>query len=96
MEDSQKGFSELFLSPKQMEDWDTKPEVCLSGDYCNDHLYACRENGQPHTMMGLLYALIQTLINNCYRGIQLLSTYNYLPLAKVCRLYYIGRYSKFF
>ncbi len=27
---------------------------------------------------------------------QLLSTSTYLPLAKVCRLYYIGRYSKFF
>ncbi len=65
-------------------------------DRCNDHLYVCRENGWPHTIMGLLHALIQTLINNCYRGIQLLITSIQFPLAKVCRFYYIGRYSKFF
>ncbi len=65
-------------------------------ELCNDHLYVCRENGQPNTIMGLLHALIQTLINIGYRGIQILSFSTYLPLAKVCRLYYIGRYSKFF
>ncbi len=26
-EDNQRGFSELFLSQNQMEDWDTKPEI---------------------------------------------------------------------
>jgi hypothetical protein len=39
--------------------------------------------------------LIQTLINISYRGIQLLSTSTYLPLAKVFGVYYIGRYSRF-
>ncbi len=63
---------------------------------CNDYLYVRRENGWPHTIMGLLHVLIQTLITISCRGIQLLSTSTYLPLAKVCRLYYIGRYSKFF
>ncbi len=28
---------------------------------CNDHLYLCRENGRPHTLMGHLHGLIQTL-----------------------------------
>jgi hypothetical protein len=45
--------------------------------------------------MGHLHVLIQTLINISYRRIQLLSTSTYLPLAKVGRLYYIGRYSGF-
>jgi hypothetical protein len=79
-----------------MEDKDTKSEVYLSGEECNDHLYVCRENGRPHTIMGLLHVLIQTPINISYRGIQVLSSSTYLPLAKVCRLYYVGRYSKFF
>ncbi len=96
MKESQKGFSELFLSPNQMKDYGTKPEVCLNEEECNDHLYVCREIGWPHTIMDLLHVLIQTLINITYRGIQLLSTSTYLSLAKVCRLYYIGRYSKFF
>ncbi len=64
--------------------------------FCDDHLYVFRENGQPHTIMGLLHVQIQTLINISYRGIQLLSTSTYLPLAKVCLLYYISKYSKFF
>ncbi len=51
---------------------------------CNDHLYVCREIGWPHTIMGLLHVLIQTLKNISYRGIQLLTTSSYLPLAKVC------------
>ncbi len=34
-------------------------------------------------------------MNISYRGIQLLSTSTYLPLAKLSRLYYIGRYSRF-
>ncbi len=63
---------------------------------CNDHVYVCRGNGQPHTIMGLLHTLIKTLINISYRGIQLLSTSTYIPLAKVCRLHYVNRYSKFF
>ncbi len=63
---------------------------------CNDHLYVCKENGWPDTIMGLLHALIQTLINISYRGIQLLSTFTFLTLAKICRLYNIGRYSKIF
>jgi hypothetical protein len=42
--------------------------------------------------MCLLHTLIQTLI---HRGMQLFSTSIYLLLAKVCRLYYIGRYSTF-
>jgi hypothetical protein len=25
-------------------------------EYCNDHLYECRGNGRPHTIMGLLHA----------------------------------------
>jgi hypothetical protein len=26
------------------------------GEECNDHLCVCRENGRPHTIMGLLRA----------------------------------------
>ncbi len=33
---------------------------------CNDHLYICRENVWPHTIMGLLHAPIQTLVNISY------------------------------
>ncbi len=58
-------------------------------------MYVCRDNGRPHTIIGLLHALIQTLINISHGGIQLLSTSTYLPLAKVCRLYYIGRCIRF-
>ncbi len=31
-------------------------DVACSGARCNHHLYVCRENGRPHTIMGLLHA----------------------------------------
>jgi hypothetical protein len=27
----------------------------IQGWHCNDHQYVCRENGQPHTLMGHLH-----------------------------------------
>ncbi len=40
-----KVFHIFSFHQTQMEDYDTKPEVCLSGEECNDHFYVCRENG---------------------------------------------------
>jgi hypothetical protein len=62
--------------------------------HCSAHLYIIRESGQPQTLMGLLHAEPNSY-NISYRGIQLLSTSTYLPLAKVGRLCYISRNNRF-
>jgi hypothetical protein len=49
-------FQSYSFHRTQMEDKDTNPEVCLSGEECNDYLYVCRENGWPHTIIGLMHA----------------------------------------
>jgi hypothetical protein len=49
-------FLRTFLPPNQVGDWDTKPEVCLSGEECNNHLHIHRESGRPRNLMVLLHA----------------------------------------
>ncbi len=44
--------------------------------------------------MGLLYADANSC-NIIYREMQLLSSFTYLPLARVGRLFYLIRYDKF-
>jgi hypothetical protein len=48
-----------------------------------------------HILSWSFYTLIQALTKIRCSEIQLLSTATYLPLAKVGRLYYIDRYSRF-
>ncbi len=56
-EDSQKGFSELFLSPNLNGGLGLKPEVSLSGEECSTQPYACvDQKGQSCTWLNVLHA----------------------------------------
>jgi hypothetical protein len=83
-EDSQKGFSELFLSSNQMESYNTKPEVYLSREECTTQPYMSVDKRAVTHMTGIC-TLTETLVLLIQSGPAILCTVMYILLPATGR-----------